>query len=177
VINRAAGQGRYAQPEREQRWVLARRPDGLDRPVSILDLYIPGTRLRLRRMETDTEVVYKLGQKVRPTPDDPELVRLTNMYLSESEYGSVARLGGAEIRKTRWRWMPGDGPLVVDVFEGPLAGLVLAEVELGPDEARRQPPPLVVADVTNDDRFSGGRLAPITPAQLTALLAALSAAR
>lgn len=173
MINRTAGQGRYAQLEREQRWVLARRPDELDRPVSILDLYIPGTRLRLRRMETGTDVVYKLGQKVRPTPDDPELVKLTNMYLSEPEYSTVARLGGAEIRKTRWRWMPGDRPLVVDVFEGPLTGLVLAERELGPDESRRDPPPLVVADVTNDDRFSGGTLATTTPAQLTALLTAL----
>ena len=174
MIDRTAGQGRYARPEREQRWILASRPDGLDRPVAIVDLYIPGTRLRVRRMTTDTDVVYKLGQKVRPTPDDPELVKLTNMYLSEPEYSTLARLGGAEISKTRWRWISLDRPLVVDVFEGPLAGLVLAEMELGPDEPRVDPPPLVVADVTNDDRFSGGTLATTTSAQLTALVAALS---
>jgi CYTH domain-containing protein len=143
--------------------------------VSIVDLYIPGTRLRLRRMEADTDVVYKLGQKVRPTPDDPERVLLTNMYLSEPEYAMVARLGGAEVRKTRWRWVPGERPLVVDVFAGALAGLVLAEMELGADEARRDPPPLAVADVTNDDRFSGGTLAAMTAVQLTAALAALDA--
>jgi hypothetical protein len=141
--------------------------------VSIVDRYIPGTRLRLRRMETGTGVVYKLGQKVRPTPEDPELVKLTNMYLSEPEYATVARLGGAEIRKTRWRWTPGDRPLAVDVFEGALAGLVVAEMELGPHETRRDPPPLAVADVTNDDRFSGGMLAATTAAQLTVLLTTL----
>lgn len=173
MINRTAGQGRYARVEREQRWILARRPDGLEQPVSIVDLYITGTSLRVRRMETDTEVVYKLGQKVRPTPADPELVMLTNMYLSEPEYSTMARLGGAEIRKTRWRWMPGERPLVVDVFEGPRAGLVLAEMELGPDEARVDPPPLVVADVTNDDRFCGGTLATMTGAQLTAVMVAV----
>jgi CYTH domain-containing protein len=162
--------------EREQRWILARRPDDLDRPVSIVDLYIPGTRLRVRHMETDTGVVYKLGQKVRPTPEDPELVKLTNMYLSEPEYSTVARLGGAEIRKTRWRWTPGERPLVVDVFEGPLAGLVLAEMDLGPDEPRVGPPPLVMADVTHDDRFSGGTLALTTAPQLRDLLAEPSAA-
>jgi CYTH domain-containing protein len=176
VINRTAGQGRYARVEREQRWILACRPDGLDRPVSIVDLYVPGTRLRVRRMETDTDVVYKLGQKVRPLAEDPEVVKLTNMYLSEAEYSTLARLGGAEIRKIRWRWIPGERPLVVDVFEGPLAGLVLAEMELGPDERRVGPPPLMVADVTKDDRFCGGTLAATTHAQLSALLTALSAA-
>src|SRR5580658_3853384 len=62
VINRTAGQGRYAQVEREQRWILPTRPDDLADPVSIVDLYIHGTRLRLRRMETiavNPEVVYK----------------------------------------------------------------------------------------------------------------------
>jgi CYTH domain-containing protein len=171
VIERSAGQGRYAQVEREQRWILSRRPVGIDSPMSIVDLYIPGTRLRLRRMESDTGVTYKLGQKVRLTPADPELVKLTNIYFSESEYSTVARLGGAEIRKTRWRWSPGDYPLVVDVFEGPLAGLVLAERELGPDQRRARPPPHAVADVTNDDRFSGGTLATTTAAQLKDLLA------
>jgi CYTH domain-containing protein len=177
VIDRTAGQGRYAQLEREQRWILASRPGGLDRPVAIVDLYIAGTRLRVRRMTTETDVVYKLGQKVRPTPDDPARVKLTNMYLSEPEYSTLARLGGAEISKTRWRWIPRERPLVVDVFEGRLAGLVLAETELGPDEPRVDPPPLVMADVTNDDRFSGGTLAATTSAQLTALVTTLAAGR
>ncbi len=48
---------------------------------------------------------------------------------------------------------------MIDQFQGRLDGLVLAEVELGPEAARLAPPPFVVRDVTNDDRFSGGALA------------------
>jgi len=47
VISRNPGEGRYAHFEREQRWILRGRPDELDQPVSIVDLYIRGTRLRL----------------------------------------------------------------------------------------------------------------------------------
>ena len=49
--------------------------------------------------------------------------------------------------------------LVIDRFLGALAGLVLAEIELGPDDPLRDPPAGAVADVTHDDRYSGGALA------------------
>jgi CYTH domain-containing protein len=177
VTNRIAGEGRYARTERQQRWVLGARPDGLDRPVSIVDLYVTGTRLRLRRMEDRDASVYKLGQKVRVTPDSPESVMMTNMYLSEGEYDVLTPLGGAEIRKTRWRWAGGERTLAVDEFGGPLTGLVLAEVELGPDERRLGPPPLSVADVTDDDRFSGGNLSGTTKTELGHLLAEVGVRR
>jgi CYTH domain-containing protein len=61
--------------------------------------------------------------------------------------------------------------MAVDEFGGPLTGLVLAEVELGPDETRLGPPPLSVADVTDDDRFSGGTLSGTTETELGLLLA------
>ncbi len=171
MIGRSPGDGRYAQVEREQRWVLRGRPDHLDQPRSILDLYIHGTRLRLRRTESDGEVVFKLGQKVRPEPSNPEVVKLTNIYLSEPEYAIVSRLGGDEILKTRWRWTWRERPLTVDEFDGHLTGLILAEVELLPGEPRLDDPPLTVADVTDDDRFSGGALAQTTAARLQDLLA------
>jgi CYTH domain-containing protein len=172
-MERTAGEGRYARVEREQRWVLAALPDGLDRPVSIVDHYISATRLRLRRMEDGATVVYKLGQKVRPDPQSPETVHLTNMYLSEHEYATLAYLGGAAITKTRWRWSPAPRPLAVDVFGGALTGLVLAEVELDPDEPPLPPPPSALADVTDDDRFCGGTLALTTATEMNQLLGPL----
>jgi CYTH domain-containing protein len=171
VIERTAGEGRYARVEREQRWLLRAQPDGLDRPVSIVDRYITDTRLRLRRMEDGAVVVYKLAQKVRADPQTPQTVQLTNIYLSEQEYATLRRLGGAEIRKTRWRWSPAErGRLAVDEFQGDLTGLVLAEVELAPDEPELPAPPYAVADVTDDERFCGGTLALTTVTELTSLL-------
>jgi CYTH domain-containing protein len=177
MFDRRPGEGRYAQLERERRWVLGGLPDGIDRPVSIVDLYLTGTRLRLRRMESDDSVVYKLGQKVRSEPENPGTVKLTNVYLSEHEHAILSRLEGAEIRETRWRWPDAEPGMAVDEFRGHLAGLVLAEVELGPDERPVGPPPLSVAEVTHDDRFSGGTLSGTTTVELGRLLAAVGVAR
>lgn len=156
---RIAGEGRYAHVEREQRWVASEIPPQARHPIAIVDVYLTGTRLRLRRMQAGEDVVLKLAQKVRPQPQSPELVKLTNMYLTQREYDTIARLGGAELRKTRWRMLVEGRRGAVDRFEGRLEGLVLVEVELDPDEPRLPRPAFAGADVTDDDRFSGGYLA------------------
>jgi hypothetical protein len=171
MISRQAGEGRYAREERERRWVLRGLPDGLGDGVRITDHYLPGTGLRLRRMESGPEVVRKLGQKVRPNPASPAVVRLTNMYLSEEEYVLLAGLGGAPLHKTRWRGPPPDRSMAVDEFHGPLAGLVMAELEIEPGAARGHPPGMAVIEVTDDDRFSGGALAGLSAEAAAALVA------
>ena len=49
----------------------------------------------------------------------------------------------------------------VDIFDAPLDGLILAEAEFASDDAALNfhPPPCSIAEVTNDSRFTGGRLA------------------
>ena len=49
----------------------------------------------------------------------------------------------------------------VDVFHGPLDGLVMAEAEFTSDAACHcfVPPSYCVSEVTDDNRFTGGRLA------------------
>jgi adenylate cyclase len=161
MADRESGHGRYARVEREHRWVLSERPPEAVRSAVIHDRYIDGTTLRLRRVERDGVVVFKLGQKVRDTPGEPEVVRLTSMYLSASEYDVFAALPAATIDKTRW--VIAGQRFAIDEFHGELEGLVLAEVELHPDESTVAPPPLAVQDVTHDDRFSGGTLARTPP--------------
>jgi CYTH domain-containing protein len=170
VIERTPGRGRYAAIEREQRWLLRLVPEGVVNPVEILDTYLPDSTLRLRRVRAGSTVVYKFGQKVRHDPHRPSLVQMTNMYLTEAEFELLRRLGGADLRKTRWRWIVGGSELSVDVFDGPLEGLVLAEIELAADVDDVPRPPLSIADVTEDDRFSGGHLARMTPSDAEHLL-------
>jgi CYTH domain-containing protein len=169
-MHRTPGEGRYAHIEREQRWVLGTLPDGLTDSSSIVDRYLDRTRLRLRTVTAGGVTTYKLGQKVRPEPGSPALVKLTNMYLSAGEYAVLCELPGPELRKTRWRSALVSGRLVVDVFAGPLAGLILAELELRPGEAGVALD-LPAVDVTNDDRFSGGRLAELEATDAKRLLA------
>ena len=112
---------------------------------------------------------------MRPDPDSPELVKLTNLYLSAQEHAVLAGVDGAELRKTRWRVDLAGRSIAVDQFEGPFAGLVLAEVELDRDEPRLPTPTFAVIEVTDDDRFSGGALAHATPADVRALLDEIAA--
>ena len=84
---------------------------------------------------------------------------MTNIYLREHEYELLGGLEVATLNKTRWHWRWADRVLSVDEFHGRLTGLVLAEIELGADDDLLKPPEGAVADVTHDDRFSGGSLA------------------
>ena len=135
--------------------------DGAASATLIEDRYLSGTRLRLRRMTPagGGPVQWKLGQKVRPDPGDPGLVLHTTLYLSPEEHALLERLPGAALRKVRHVLLVGGRRFGVDVFEGRHAGLVLVEVELaGPDDAVA-PPPFAGAEVTGDERYSGGWLA------------------
>jgi len=127
--------------------------------AEIIDRYICNTRLRLRHTESDEQIVFKLGQKVRLDANDPETVKLTNIYLSHEEFAVLSSLPAAELCKTRWRVTWEGETVAVDQFHGRLDGLVLAEVELAPGSRRLSRPPFAARDVTNDDRFSGGALA------------------
>ena len=150
--------GSHGVPPEAQRW------------AAIVDRYIRGTRLRLRHSETDEQIVFKLGQKVRLDGHDPETVKLTNIYLSHEEFAVLESLPAAELRKTRWQVAWEGKTVAVDEFHGPLDGLVLAEVELAPGDRRLARPPFAVRDVTNDDRFSGGELALASGAAVAWLL-------
>lgn len=155
------GEGKYARVERERRFLLAGPPPASAVSASrrITDRYLPGTRLRLRRIDylESQAREFKFTQKV--PAGQPGYVQglITNTYLSETEYALLASLPADVLSKTRFS-LP---PLGVDVFDPPLHGLVMAEAEFATDEeARSFPlPPLAVAEVTGDARFTGGNLA------------------
>jgi CYTH domain-containing protein len=144
--------GKYARFELERRWLLTSLPDGADAGTAIYDRYIVGTRLRLRRMDSR----YKLAQKDAPSPPDYAVTVITNIYLTPEEYDVLAALPAVELRKRRHHF----GRYSIDVFEGPLHGLVLAEAEFAsPEELRAHPDPdFAVRDVTDDVRYTGGWL-------------------
>lgn len=146
--------------------------------LDIEDTYLDGTRLRLRVVHraggTPTR---KLGQKVRSDPAHPSTVAHTTMYLSAAEHEALRALPGASLHKTRTLLPWGSLTIALDVFAGALQGLVLAEVDLGEDGRLPGPLPLpVLAEVTDDERWTGGALARTTAAQLQDGLAGLGTA-
>jgi len=161
---------KYTHIERERRFLVdpARRPDLLGCPsVLIEDRYIDGTRMRLRRMTaSDTgRVVLKLTKKYETT--DPRVQPIVTTYLTAAEYTLFAALPAHRLVKRRHV----AGNYSIDLFQGPLAGLELAESEQ-PDEAMLialAPPEWAVREVSDDSRYTGGHLATLTDVEAAAL--------
>lgn len=153
--------GKYARVERERRFLLAGPPPSSagEAARQITDRYLTGTRMRLRSVYYPGSGAseFKLTQKVPAGRPGPVRGLITNIYLSGPEYDVFAGLPAAVLRKTRVS-VP---PLAIDVFDPPLHGLVLAEAEFAADEEASGFSPAcdVVAEVTDDARFAGGRLA------------------
>ncbi|MEH0473457.1 hypothetical protein QA943_32320 [Streptomyces sp. B21-097] len=162
----------YARTERERRFLMADVPASASVTATrlIRDRYLNGTRLRLRRSDRPDGGAPELKLTQKIPADQPGAVQglITNTYLSQGEYDLLASLPAAVLSKTRLS-VP---PLGVDVFDGPLTGLVLAEAEFASDaEALAFPfPQACVAEVTDDMRFTGGRLVHATRRELRAWL-------
>ncbi len=169
--------GKYARYELERRFLLDRLPEGTARDDGwlIIDRYITGTRLRLRRMEPlgGGEDVFKLGQKDVPSPPDFSRTTITNIYLTPLEYDVFVTLRAHGLRKRRYSLDHGGRVYGVDVFEEHLAGLILAEVGFAMEaewRQHRQLPDFAVRDVSRDIRFTGGALATATGQEVAELL-------
>lgn len=167
--NTIVPESKYARTERERRYLLQDLPEGLkrvDHHLQITDSYITGTHLRIRKVrdpQTNKWVV-KFTKKFAPDPKDLSRTIITNTYLNAVEAETLAIFEANEIRKNRYYFEFGGRKFSVDMFLGDLFGLVLAEASFEEDkELDSFPiPPFAVADVTNDEMFTGGRLCQLT---------------
>jgi CYTH domain-containing protein len=126
-----------------------------------VDRYIEATRLRLRQItDCDGREVFKLTQKLPEQSSGARQGLITTIHLARGEFDVLAELPAKTLRKTRHS-LP---PFGIDVFEGPLQGLILAEAEFDSagEAAALVIPSFVAHEVTNDFRFTGGNLAGAT---------------
>jgi CYTH domain-containing protein len=144
-------------------------PEGLTRAddhLQITDNYITGTRLRIRKVRDPktNKWIVKFTQKFAPNPEDLSRTVITNTYLNAIEAETLAVFEANEIRKNRYRFEFEGRQFSIDMFLGDLFGLVLAEVSFETDEDLDSfpKPPFALADVTNNEIFSGGRLSELT---------------
>jgi CYTH domain-containing protein len=156
---------KYARVERERRYLLRDLPEGMTRAdphLQITDNYITGSRLRLRRVRDPrtNKWTVKFTQKFAPDPSDLSRTIVTNTYLNALEAEVLSIFNSNEIRKNRYKFKFEGREFAVDMFLGDLFGLVLAEVSFETDEELENfaKPPFALADVTNDELFSGGKL-------------------
>lgn len=162
-------ESKYARVERERRYLLQDLPEGLTRPdphVQITDNYLTGTRLRLRKVREPrtNKWTVKLTQKFALDPKDFSRTIITNIYLNPLETETLGISDANEIRKNRYYFEFEGRRWSVDMFLGGLFGLVLAEVSFETDAELDSfsMPPFAIADVTNIELFTGGRLSELS---------------
>jgi CYTH domain-containing protein len=166
-------ESKYARVERERRYLLRDLPEGLtraDHHLQITDNYITGTRLRLRKVRDPktNKWIVKFTQKFAPNRDDFSRTIITNTYLNAIEAETLSMFDANEIRKNRYRYEFEGRTFSIDMFLGDLFGLVLAETGFESDEEMDNfpLPSFALADVTNDELFTGGRLSELTFAEI-----------
>jgi len=154
---------KYARPELERRWLAdhaLRPPVEALASVLIEDRYLTGTRMRLRRMtRSDGSVVCKLTKKYET--ERPEARPIVTTYVTEGEHALFAALPARMLRKRRFHVLHDGHHWNLDLFEGPLAGLELVEVEVADEAALAAlvPPTWATKEVTHDPRYQCGSLA------------------
>ena len=171
--NTIVPESKYARIERERRYLLQDLPEGLgraDEHLQITDNYITGTRLRIRKVRDPrtNKWIVKFTQKFAPDPQVLSRTIITNIYLNATEAETLSIFEANEIRKNRYRFEFEGRKFSIDMFLGDLLGLVLAEVsfETDADLDGFPLPPFALADVTNDEVFTGGSLCKLTFAEL-----------
>lgn len=170
-------ESKYALTERERRFLLRELPEGLTRAsehVQIWDNYLTNTRLRLRkiRVPQTKQWTVKLTQKFAPAPPDFSRTLITNTYLTADEYEVLSVFEGNEIRKNRYRYEFAGRTYSIDIFMGALWGLILAETSFETDAEMDnfKMPSFAFMDVTNQEMFTGGKLAYLTADDIRAEL-------
>src|SRR5947208_4924157 len=171
--NTIVPESKYARVARERRYLLQDLPEGLSRAdhhLQITDSYLTGTRLRIRKVRDPktNKWIVKFSQKFAQNPKDFSRTIITNTYLNALEAEMLAVFEANEIRKNRYGFEFDGRKFSVDMFLGDLFGLVLAEVSFETDEEMDSfaKPPFALADVTNNEIFSGGKLSQMTFADI-----------
>jgi CYTH domain-containing protein len=158
---------KYGYIERERRFLIKTLPSELNWKQDyrrICDRYFPNTFLRLREVTTPTgQLIQQKFARKEAIGNSNRQAHITNLYLTLQEYNLLSTLNGLELHKRRYRYPYLEYIIGIDIFEGRLAGLVLAEIEFTTDEAMAEfePPDFCTVEVTNDPFFTGGHLATV----------------
>lgn len=166
---------KYALFEHERRFLVrpVDAPDLSGAPARLIeDRYLDG-RLRLRAV-TDLATGARTFKLCKKYPsDDAVSGPITNLYLAPEEHAALMALPGAAIRKRRYSLSHAGRRWGLDVFEGEITGLMLAEIEAESRAAvlTAPIPPWAAREVTGEPFFTGGVLCRASAQALTERLA------
>lgn len=139
----------------------------------MLDIYLPASSdhpiLRIRKNGAKYEMTKKAP--VQGT-DSSEMLEQT-IPLTEEEFTELAQIPGKRVQKRRYVYVYEGNEGEIDVFEGELKGLVLADFEFSEVDAKNgfSMPEFCLADVTQEKFLAGGMLCGKAYQDITADLA------
>ena len=145
--------------EVERKWLVRDLPDvsgheGKEVLQGYIAIAADGTEVRLR--QTD-------GKFFQTVKSEGGLVRgEIEIELSKDQFETLwPAAAGRQLKKTRYAVHWAGRQVEVDVYQGPLGGLIVAEVEFpSPSESVRfRPPPWFGAEVTEDEHYKNAHLA------------------
>jgi CYTH domain-containing protein len=155
-----SGSDRGSGVEIERKFLVARPPEDLARHShqAIAQGYLAigddGVEVRIRRTPAEALLTIKAGRGT---------VRLEEeLPISEERFATLwPWTQGRRIEKVRYRVPTKGATIEVDVYDGALRGLVIAEVEFDSRAARDdfRPPGWLAADVSDDPRYKNQSLA------------------
>ena len=172
---------KYTRVEYERRFLVRAAADwraaadaGSNR---IEDSYLHGTRMRVRVVTNTTTRNRTLKLTKKADSPSPYFRTISRILLSNDEHRLFDGLSGERLTKTRFHVTHLDRVFAVDVFDPPLDGLILCEIEASSldDLMRVQPPAFVNCEVTEDPFFNGANLCRMGRHDLLAKLASLGA--
>ena len=123
---------KYAQIERERKFLLKRLPDLITSKTPkklIQDHYVINTNLRLRQVSSPEGIIYKLTKKYPLQAESLSEFKIINIYLEEKEFLNLLSLPSYQLHKTRYILKPQDDVICIDRIILNLQEILIAEVE------------------------------------------------
>jgi len=147
--------------ELEKTYLAKRIPDGLKACTSkeIIDLYIPKKEehcvLRVRKHGDAYEITKK-----QPVENDPSKQREHTIPLTQEEFDALVSIDGKKAHKIRYYYPHHGRTFEIDVFQPPLNGLVLVDIEFDNEDDKDffHMPDFCLADVTHELFVAGGMI-------------------
>ncbi len=173
-INHLTEMNKTSNIELRRVFLVRNLPEPLTRAsrhLQIFDNYIENTRLRLRSIRVPETKKWTWILQQREPLEDLSRWKISEIYLNEVEHaafeifegrevGKNERVETNEVRKNRYFYEYDEGEIEIDVYLGALWGLNTAQIRFA-DEVKLQnfqPPPIAIAEVTNDEFFNGENL-------------------
>jgi adenylate cyclase len=148
--------------ELELTFLAKKIPDDLAKcpHKEIIDIYIPKSvehpSLRIRKEGGK----YEITKKELDDLTDYSKYTEHNIHLTAGEFGVLSDVKGKRVHKLRYLFPVGKWTAEIDVFQGPLKGLVVVEVEFDTEEEKAgfKMPDFCLVDVTQEEFIAGGML-------------------